>query len=401
MENIQNDNLIDVEKIMNQIREDVCRKKELGIYTGADIRVSNLSMRIPVGTNELSNQILFLQRHYDFRMDYNIASHRPLLGRLIVAGKRIFLPILAKALNPFFDNQVRFNQQLVNTMALIAERLHQQEGELMSLRLQQEGSAAPVSTRQCVSQGDRTGQMPGIVEAFNKTEADNWYFFFEHFFREKSDKLKEHQRIYLPYFRGADTVLDIGCGKGEFLELLKEEGINAIGIDTNSKMVEYSMMRSLMAIETDAMSYLCSIEDNSLCGIFMSQVIEHMTPEYLMSLLKLCYFKLRPGCCIVLETVNPLCLSTFARTFYRDLTHIKPVHPETIQTLLNYLGFKYETTLFLSPIPDEERLQGVLPDKGFKGAALTEQLNSNFHKLNSLLFSYQDFAIIARKSEGN
>ena len=133
------------------------------------------------------------------------------------------------------------------------------------------------------------------------------YVGFEDQFRGSTEQIRARLVEYVPLFRGRSDVLDVGCGRGEFLDLLREEGSAGRGLDINHEMVEVCRERGLEADEGDALGYLSALPDNSLGGLFAAQVVEHLEPDYLMRLLDTAYHKARPGSKIVLETINPTC----------------------------------------------------------------------------------------------
>ncbi len=229
------------------------------------------------------------------------------------------------------------------------------------------------------------------------------YVGFEDRFRGSEDEIRARQEDYVQYFAGQSDVLDIGCGRGEFLELLKQQGIAARGLDLNPEMVEVCKARGLDAAHGDARSYLRGIPDGSLGGIIALQVIEHLEPSYLAETLALAYDKLKPGARLVLETINPACWVAFFESFIRDLTHQKPIHPETLQYLLQAGGFSRVEIVYRAPIAEAGKLRRVTPRPEHYGDtqdALTElvsSFNSNVDRLNGRLFSYQDFAAIATR----
>jgi SAM-dependent methyltransferase len=224
------------------------------------------------------------------------------------------------------------------------------------------------------------------------------YFKFEERFRGSCEDIKERQSKFFKYFEGRSNVLDIGCGRGEFLELLKERGVNARGVDLDEDMIAQCRSRDLCVELDDAVSYLEQLPDESLDGIFIDQVVEHLTPEYLTKLLRLCYRKLDFGHYILVETVNPLSFFSFAN-FYIDLTHVKPVHPETLKFLLESTGFTELETFFISPVSEEARLEKlpVFEEVSDKEKAITEIYNRNVDLLNSRLYGAQDYAVIGKK----
>lgn len=224
------------------------------------------------------------------------------------------------------------------------------------------------------------------------------YFVFEETFRGSREVIKERQAAFVQYFEGSKNVLDIGCGRGEFLELLCDKGIGGRGIDINEDMVEYCRSRGLDVERIDAVTYLESIEDKSLDGVFIDQVVEHLRPDYLVKMLGLCYKKLKYGYYIVAETVNPLSFFSFAN-FYIDLTHVRPVHPATLRFLLGSVGYRGVEVRFFSPVPDEDRLNRVNPEEKTKElmGISSEIYNQNVDMINNVLYGAQDYAVIGKK----
>ena len=199
---------------------------------------------------------------------------------------------------------------------------------------------------------------------------------------------------YLPIFEGARDVLDVGCGRGEFLRLLEERGITARGIDLNEAMVDVCRQKGLNATATDALSYLRAQPDDSLGGLFAAQVVEHLEPGYLTQMLEAACAKLRPGAPIVLETINPACWFAFFESYVRDITHVRPLHPDTLKFLLVATGFQQVGIEYRAPYPEHEKLQRVAAPALGDAA---DTLNANVDKLNGLLFTYLDYAAVGRK----
>ena len=227
---------------------------------------------------------------------------------------------------------------------------------------------------------------------------DSWkYVGFEDRFRGPRDEIRRRQADYVPEFAGATDVLDAGCGRGEFLDLLREAGITARGLDLNHEMVEVCRGRGLAAEEMDVLQFLQTTPDGSLGGLFAAQVIEHLEPDYLLRTLEAAFHALRPGSRIVLETINPACWTAFFESYIRDLTHVRPIHPETLQYLLTASGFQQVEIRYRSPLPSSERLQHVVIAEGTPSALREtfETLNENAERLNRRLFSYMDYAAAA------
>jgi SAM-dependent methyltransferase len=220
------------------------------------------------------------------------------------------------------------------------------------------------------------------------------YVEFENQFRGSQDTIRARLESYLPYFASASDVLDVGCGRGEFLDLLQARGITARGLDLNHEMVEVCRARGLAVDESDAVSYLERVPDQSLGGLFAAQVVEHLQPAYLLRFLELAFHKLRPGAPIVLETLNPACWTAFFDSFIRDITHVWPLHPETLRYLVLASGFSAARIEYRSPVPPHDRLQTVAAPARTSDEEYAETFNANVEKLNARLFSFLDYAIV-------
>ncbi len=230
------------------------------------------------------------------------------------------------------------------------------------------------------------------------------YVGFEDRFRGSRDAIRARLEDYLPLFAGATNVLDIGCGRGELLDLFREHGVAARGIDVNDEMVEVCRERGLVAERADAVGFLSAQPDDSLGGIIAIQVVEHLDPNYLMRLIDTARHKLRPGAPMVLETINAACWAAFFDSYIRDLTHVRPLHPDTLRYLVQAYGFSTVDVQFRAAVPDADRLQRVLLPPAPAGAEpdavlvdLVDAVNSHADKLNARLFTHMDYAVVARR----
>ena len=221
------------------------------------------------------------------------------------------------------------------------------------------------------------------------------YVGFEDQFRGSPEAIRTRLTGYLPIFEGARDVLDVGCGRGEFLRLLEERGITARGIDLNEAMVDVCRQKGLNATATDALSYLRAQPDDSLGGLFAAQVVEHLEPGYLTQMLEAACAKLRPGAPIVLETINPACWFAFFESYVRDITHVRPLHPDTLKFLLIATGFQRVAIEYRAPYPEHEKLQRIAAPALGDAA---DTLNANVDKLNGLLFTYLDYAAVGKRA---
>jgi 2-polyprenyl-3-methyl-5-hydroxy-6-metoxy-1,4-benzoquinol methylase len=224
------------------------------------------------------------------------------------------------------------------------------------------------------------------------------YVGFEDLFRGSPDAIRARQAGDADRFIGASDVIDLGCGRGEFLELLRDRGVSAVGVDTNAEMVDVCRSHGLRAEQGDALTYLSGLSDESSGGVAAFQVVEHLQPEYLVRVLETAHAKLRPGAPIVLETINAACWVAFFESYIRDITHVRPLHPETLKFLAIAAGFENVDVHFRSPIAEGGRLQRIdvsgLPRDVLHAAGT---INANVDRLNDRLFTYLDYAIVGRK----
>jgi O-antigen chain-terminating methyltransferase len=256
------------------------------------------------------------------------------------------------------------------------------------------------------SSGPEVPGSSGLVGAFESSLDAYKYVGFEDQFRGTREAILQRLDTYIPYFTAGPPVaapkadvLDVGCGRGEFLDLLAAQGVPARGIDINHEMVEVCRARGLNVVQSDAVTYLTSLPDDSLGGVFAAQVVEHLDPSYLLRFLELAFEKLQPGGRLVLETINPACWTAFFESYIRDITHRCALHPETLKYLALASGFSRAEIDFRTPVPPQDRLQPVAVWEGADEAIqdLAATFNGNVEKLNARMFTHMDYAVIAEK----
>jgi O-antigen chain-terminating methyltransferase len=185
--------------------------------------------------------------------------------------------------------------------------------------------------------------------------------------------------------------LDIGCGRGEFIELLQQEGKQAQGIDISDSMLRIAMEKGLACSKSDALQYLKQQPAGSLGGVFSSQVAEHLPPDYLRDIVLESSRVLKENSPIVLETVNPLSVFALSNIFFLDVTHHKPLHPEFMRYLVESSGFSDVNIIYGEELRDE-KLEEISP-----GNPLAREFNANVDKLNKLLYSSPVYAVTGVK----
>jgi 2-polyprenyl-3-methyl-5-hydroxy-6-metoxy-1,4-benzoquinol methylase len=214
---------------------------------------------------------------------------------------------------------------------------------------------------------------------------------FEQRFRGDEQAVKEKLKKYLPIFAHANHILDIGCGRGEFMELLQAEGKKTKGIDISESMLKIAKEKGLNCTTGDALHYLEQQPPGSLGGIFSAQVIEHLEADYLRELVRESFRVLQQNAPIVLETLNPLSLFALSNIYFLDVTHQKPLHPEFMRYLLESSGFS-DVSIIYSEALVEEQLEGINPENH-----LAREFNTNIDKLNKLLYASPIYAVTGMK----
>jgi SAM-dependent methyltransferase len=224
---------------------------------------------------------------------------------------------------------------------------------------------------------------------------DSAYTAFENRFRGSREDVRARQADYVELLREQGPVVDLGCGRGEFLDLLRAAGIEARGVEGNAHAVRECRHRGLDVLEGDLVEFLRAQDAGRLGAVFAAQVAEHLPPPVLSGLLAQAHRTLRPGGLLVLETVNPASALGFFDVFIRDLTHERPLHPETLRFLAAAAGFSEVRIQMRSPVPDDVRLH-QLPGGGLP-PPMVKALNENVERLNALLFAPVDYALVARR----
>jgi O-antigen chain-terminating methyltransferase len=206
------------------------------------------------------------------------------------------------------------------------------------------------------------------------------YSHFAERFRGTEQEIRGNMEFYRPFFAKCDKVLDIGCGRGEFLDVMREAGIHARGIDLSAESVQHCRENGLEAEVADLFTYLPAQPDGEFDGILSSQVVEHLPPERVPEMILLCASKLRRGGLLAFETPNPECLAIFATYFYLDPTHTRPMPHPYLRFCMEEAGLTAIEVHRLAPAID------VLPELAELPEAFRERL-----------FGYLDYAIIGRK----
>lgn len=230
------------------------------------------------------------------------------------------------------------------------------------------------------------------------------YFVFNDIYGGSDDEIRNNLSQYIKYFKLCKNVLDIGSGRGLFLDLLRENGIGSYGVDVNEDLVTYCKRKELDVVREDAISHLEKLSDRSLDGIFASHVIEHLSIENIIYLIDSCYKKLQYGSYAIFVMPNILNISVSSNLFYVDPTHITHVHPNVIKFLMNSSGFRELEEKYYYPLSEECKMKRIILNDScdLKEATCLQHeqvniINQNVDLLNNMLFGCRDYAIIGKK----
>ena len=400
-----------------------------GVYTAEEEDwVGGLELKLPRPEASIIRRLEAVQARVNQSFDPlvmpQISSHRPGLGWLIVAAKRLVFKLARFYSTMILARQADFNRQTVETlndmveahrqaleqnriarreMELLIDQLEETEGRLRQGFEESEGRLnreleeirqRTVRLGRTLKEGVPAGTAPPAPAApaqMGLSESD--YVALEDRHRGSTEEIRAKLSIYVDLFSQAPgPVLDLGCGRGEFLGLLAEAGIEARGVDLNREMVGEVRAKGLEAETAEGLAHLQGLAEASLGGLFMAQVIEHLDLAQLTALLEEAFRVLAPKGIIVAETINPQSLSTFAGAFYVDPTHIKPVHPQAAKFLWESTGFKEVRIIPANPYPKEAILQLLDP-----GLLEAETINENFARLNGLIYAPPDYAVAGKR----
>jgi 2-polyprenyl-3-methyl-5-hydroxy-6-metoxy-1,4-benzoquinol methylase len=234
---------------------------------------------------------------------------------------------------------------------------------------------------------------PAMFPSEIRHEAEFDYFLFEDHYRGNETDVRGRQSAYLELFRGCDGVIDIGCGRGEFLELLRDNSIAARGVELGTDQYLLCREKGLDVVQQDLFTFLESQADASLGGLFSAQVIEHMTASDQLRFVSLAYQKCSPDAPVIFETINPECIYALVHNFFLDPTHVRPVHPGTLKFAMESQGFRNVQLRFSSPVNDRSIPRLVLDSE----SESLQRFNAAMGHVNELLYGYQDYAAIGRK----
>jgi SAM-dependent methyltransferase len=219
------------------------------------------------------------------------------------------------------------------------------------------------------------------------------YVGFERRFRgDPEDILHIQEERYGQLLEANGPVVDLGCGRGELLELLTARGVEAVGVELDAGLVAEARARGVRVEHVDALDFLRRAEPRSFGAIFSAHLAEHLQLDYLLELLDLSVSRLRPGGVFVAETPNPASLIVLGNSYILDPTHVRPLHPSLMSFLCESAGFRDVRLELYAPATGYHLPLVAGPD--VPPWALT--VNEALIKLNNVLFGPQEYAVFAR-----
>lgn len=370
---------------------------------------------------------------------FPVRAQGGLRGRLVAFCKRLLRPLVKAPQADLWDRQRVFNLILLETLVKQKEeyrtRLVEHQGFLERLdartiqglqevmrhndalfsrvdqkldRYRREAKdlwhrlgALLSATEQVTADAGASQRHSGLRRATEILQEQS-YLSLEEKYRGSEEDIAGRVAAYLPHLQaareGGREILDLGCGRGEALEVFAGHGLAVRGVDSSSEMVARCREKGLRADEGDLFGYLAKVEEASLGGVVSFHVIEHLPPETLPKLCRLAWRALAPGGVLILETPSPLSMVMTARNFWIDPTHLRPVHPAHLEVTYREAGFEPVHRLDLHPFAEADRLPEIdlesLPEDQ---RGLAHEVNRLRDLLDDLLFGHRDFAMIGIK----
>lgn len=370
---------INVEEIMAKIRQNI---KDKGYVE--EEKINNFDF-----TPQISEEDNFRYDLDTLNRVWNINLEREILSRnkLFSFVKKVIRKLTRWYITPMMQDQITFNSYAVRSINNLNKQMEKQNERLEKL-LDKKAEEIKVLL------SEKEVRIKKLEEIEKENDFDMDYLAFEDKYRGSEESIQKLQEKFVRLYAGKDNILDIGCGRGEFIKTLLNAGKQYVfGMDINPQMVEKCKKAGLSVELRDGVSYLYDNDNLNLGGIFSSQVIEHLKPSQIVKLIKGAYKNLQEGSPLILETINPMALVTQTMAYTLDLTHRQYVHPFTIEMLLKEHGFKKVEFIYSSPVDIEAP---VLKDNDMDPKEL-EKYNEKIRRMHEMLFGYQDYAVIAWK----
>jgi len=389
---------IDVAKIMHEIKEKV-KKESKGKYVDSEMLdfsdnkvLSELIYELNRINSYIENTHRDAKNYIEMGSNIRVANERPwIIRKFLMLYKRFF----RKSTRFLVLDQTEFNIRIMNCVKAIHEsqecvvsavnELRKYRNDYENLKLKYE-SLAKIENRDSRE----------IID-------DETYLKFENTFRGSEEEIKKRLWNYVDYVvyktiedKNDDLIIDLGCGRGEFLEILRAERYNCIGVDLNKESVKKCIDKDLNVICDNGLEYLKSLEDSSVKIITGFQLVEHLDLSEILELVKECHRVLKDGGKIIFETPNSKNLEVGAYAFYNDPTHIRPVNQEYLKFLCDNAGYSDTEIYYWKNNEIESWINSVIESDNTK-VLESSTVRMILDDLRKKMFISPDYAIIATK----
>ncbi len=436
----------DIPTLMAEIRERI--KADVESHRDKRPNFSLSSLRVAKGKGrdgdlQHSEELRFLNQNYAFETKFSpavIPTHRRgLVGKLLPKFKRAVRGFFKKlVLNDYLAAQRQFNENLVRYLNDIGRYVDDRDVEVIRKidhdvgrvtewvgRIDDEKTCSIFSLEQQLTSitqdfHSRLGTIDSMVRGLEgilnnlsrytdsnpprvsengdtPVRPDTSYLLLENRYRGGEGEIERRLSIYPGMFKGAPgTVLEIGSGRGELQRLFKKAGVKSYGVDLDTVMVNVANANGCDTKYGDGIAHLRSLPDKSLGGLIAIQVVEHLTQSQLKELCELAKTKLIPGAKVIFETINPQSMLALSSNYFRDPTHVWPMHPDTLGYIATLSGLKLVETKYLSPVSPNHLLKEIPIDSSHTPAVAdaVRRVNVNLQQLNRLLYGHQDYCLV-------
>jgi O-antigen chain-terminating methyltransferase len=324
--------VVHYQRMQNELRE---FRQTLQVAEDMRASLAEFEQRAVAGEIRVLRSVAELQVAYQYRLNQLEGNYKQLLG----VQHRDYQDALDRNAEVI---QKRMWQDLANMRQEFERLIHY---ELRMVRQKPMTVAVPAA-------GSAASAEPIPID---------WQAFARRF-RGSEERIAQQQARYVAHFAGTDgEILDLGCGRGEFLTAACEAGLRVRGIETSQECVDICRSKGLEAECADMFAYLAAQPDGSVAGVYCAQVIEHISPADLARLIAVLGRKLRRGAKVAFETPNPECLAIFATHFYIDPTHTRPVPSALLSFYLLEAGFGAIQLDYLEPAAESFPAINELP----------------------------------------
>jgi len=299
-------------------------------------RLKRMEQRIPAGI-----PVAFIEPQ--------LISRYKILGKFLVPIRKFGTRLFTKWYVDVFSSQQKYlNSEIWFALSNMLDVVHKQNKVILQLESKNDELYARLEQNEKL-----ISDLAEKFETIKKNKKLNFdYSKFASKFAADSQAVKSIYSQYIQYFEGVEQVIDLGCGKGYFLELLRENGINGLGIDSDQKLIDECINKGFEARVDDVNSFLFNAEDSSIPAIFMGHVIEHLDVEDKINFIALCYRKLQFNGILILETPNTTSTFVMHNLYYLDPTHQKPMLPEALKYICELAGFNVTNSYLSGEIKD-------------------------------------------------